>query len=447
METAPEPQKRHAAKTQAVEGPVPELPAGVQLARDDVSALLAGDVPNEAAEFADLEDYWLPAAANTLLAWTGNKVKANDWLAIAEHRDTAEHGDSVASSTFVVLSSILLGVQEKIPARLLANALPSLDERVTLGQRAVWLTCADGWFGEAGRALIKRYCSKLFAAQTPEQAEEWVTGWLGAVHPDPAATRPMTITAGLFEVAACHEATNQLVVLRTWLDGALDHTNEPAADPDDLVAAALGCLIEDDPSWSADFGDTMALLGTDALDEDWPQRQDLAIRVSGPSILVAKERLAEVATRMSPEFTRLRTSQGEVLITSTGPDETSLDALAAVVMPASSADQRSQRLAIGLTVLAVLLLLGALVVGWPLLVAGLALGAGGGVFWYQQRRLDTARREEMAAKWKDALHEIEEGTADFQKQSSELSGLRSHAEANVAVIDKLLRANFGSVSA
>ncbi|MCT2583031.1 hypothetical protein [Actinophytocola gossypii] len=405
------------------------------VARRVLDGLTDGEVP-------DVDGYWL-APALVALTDPAPPVTA---LALDPRRATVFH----------VLGTGLLGGRETVSAALLADALPALGPTLATHRRAVWTLAADGFFGDAGRELVRRRGAEFVGGLDSDAAVDAITE-LGTARAEPTAV-PKGIEDAA-DLSAALDAGARLAALRAWVDDALGgHRDEPAPDPsvrrclellidegspDELPLLArereLRAVIEGDggtpATWDGPAGETLATIHADAADAEHPARRALAVRMCAPHVLAAAERLAETARRPFPARVRARTRQGTVTIAARGVE--SLDAARRRIELAARVSEQRRYTAYGAAgVAAVFLVL--TVVGWAwVLGAVAALGVAG-----YQWRTDSRERADAIARAEKArtalAAEVDERVAAVAECRSALAERQSTVDEHLGALRSAL---------
>jgi hypothetical protein len=296
--------------------------------RHQTKRLLAGE---SVGDVADAEGYWLAPA---LVAFRG----AADGVVDAEALSLAAARDPLRAGAFHVLLAAVLGT--RLPA--FAGALPSVPAEVSGYQRAVWLLAADGFFGPEAWERCASLLTPVADAALADTLRSFAT-------PRTVAQIPKDLDGG-GTMASALQACERLTALRAWVTSTLDgYTGEPAAQADPLVRRTLDLLVaEGSPdelpllarerelraviegttaasaTWDSPAGAAVALLRSD-LSAEQPDRRALALRASARVALSVAEEYATAARVRPPEELTVRTRYGQVVITPTEADRSSLD--------------------------------------------------------------------------------------------------------------------------
>ncbi|MCK9869335.1 hypothetical protein MRI28_06650, partial [Nocardiopsis dassonvillei] len=123
---------------------------GAALARHRTLQMLDG-VPLPSLDLEDVPGYWLvPAALGLHALLGGDTAAARLRFDEAARRDAERAGHFAALATALTSADHARAMDAAATADLLPR-LPSPDEEVTRGQRALWLLTADGSFGDDAR--------------------------------------------------------------------------------------------------------------------------------------------------------------------------------------------------------------------------------------------------------------------------------------------------------
>jgi hypothetical protein len=278
----------------------------------------------------DLDDcpgYWLKPAADGLAALVRGDTEEAEKLT-----NEAVQRDEDRTTLFLTLGLATAGrYTEAIPW--LSRSLPSLGTTVTAVQRRLWIACADGAFGEPGRAHVERRLTELLDEMPADAAENQGGLWRQAVtgrtgNKTVALPRELQGEKRLTEPPAM---AARLTALRTRVEQALQPNDSvPAAVSDfvsllntlvdegspeerELVARAreLREIIEtggaeQSPAWDAPAGDTLDLLRGDLFERTEPGPRALAAKVGGRWLRAIAESLAERALVAPPSAVDVR---------------------------------------------------------------------------------------------------------------------------------------------
>lgn len=327
-------------------------------------------------DVTDVDGYWLAPALAALRGVADGAVDDAE-LALATARDP------LRTNVFHVLLTSATGGRKPVPT--LAAALPdALPGSLPGYQRALWLLAADGFFGAEGWELMRERCAE-FVAGLPSGALS-----LSEVAVAKAVVNLPKDLDGGGTLATALQGCERLSTLRTWVTKTLDgYTGEPPADPDPLVRRSLELLIDEGSSvelpllarerelraviegqgassttWDTPVGETVKLLRGDVADEGHPNRRALAVRAGAPELLSLAEKFATDAQLEAPTSLDVRTRYGKVLITTSGPDPSSMDRALEVAERASRVTSNRRPVAIGAAVVAVAFVVLAIVAGW-----------------------------------------------------------------------------------
>ena len=217
-----------------------------------------GAVPPAPPAFLDVEEDWLPAAVEALVAiLTGeDSLEPLSRAAARDPRNTA---------LFLCLALSVAGQGDRIHASWLGNAFGevSMERPVTHGQRALWIAAARGAYGPAGKIFVLRKLDSQ-AVLDPSDAQLWLQALVpGEVPVDlppslvdfpdladlPDLARPMRAAAVLARLRArCTEITSTPQPVQNGTDpqrrGA-DQAEKNGTDPQDRGAALNGMDPQD----------------------------------------------------------------------------------------------------------------------------------------------------------------------------------------------------------
>ncbi|MGB3437735.1 MAG: hypothetical protein WBA97_03185 [Actinophytocola sp.] len=411
--------------------------------RHQAKQLLAGaGLP----DVSDVDGYWL-APALIALRGVADGVVDDEALGLATARDPLRTG------TFHALLTSVLGGRSTVPS--LAPVLTALPEEVSTYQRAVWLLAADGFFGAEGWELARERCAEFVAGVTD--------GSLVPVLRDVAVAKavvavPKELDGGGSIATALH-ACEKLTVLRAWVTDALDgYTNEPAAAPDELARTALELLIDEGSAvelpllarerelraviegketakstWDSPVGTAAALLRADISSEQG-NRRALAVRASTPVLLTLAEEFATTARAEAPASLSVRTRYGQVTITPTGPDATSMQRARDLVARSARVESQRRNVAIGAAVMGVLLVVLAVFAGWGWVVPAVVAFGVAGYQWFADGR-ERKRAQEQAAQSARSLDaDVEQRVETFAKTKRELADRQSVVDEDLTAL-------------
>ena len=412
-------------------------------------------------EVSDVDGYWLPPALSAMLI-------AVDGVLDTEAIDLARARDERRTAVFFVLGAMVLGGRKAVTDELLAAALPELSGEVPAYQRAVWTLLADGFFGTAGWELARARGRALLAGLSEEDKANAVAEMSTIATP---AITPVTVSAprkldGIAEVVSSLNAAQQLSGLLSWTTDALaGFTNEPESDADPLARETLEQLVnEGSPveqpllnrerelravieangagtrrnGWDAPVGDALGMLRDDVRDTEHAGRRALAIRITGPHILAAGEKYAQLARRPVPPKVNARTRHGMVTITAAGPEAASLAAAAGSIRAQdNSAGQRRMVAWVLFGVTALLVVAGLFVgAGW-FVPAALTLGFGG--WQYFQARQEEAEATAQVTYLRQSFEkDLDKQVTEFVSVRDELLDRQAKVDSEIAELRSLL---------
>lgn len=256
---------------------------------------------------------WLAAAVDGLVA-----LLDSDSAGARTRFTEATSHDGPRAATFCLLALALSGDGDLANMGWLDSAFPRLplDGPVTRGQRAVWLTAAEGAFGEVGRALVRSRTAALVGKLDDEQQAEELPNWRAAV----AELPPPVAAPSLPEAAA-------LSALRVWCAQATAVFDQPDEEPElsgdtvELARSVLGALIAESdprgtitaplvadlrpedpvPPWDEPVGGSLMLLREDAFDADHPMLRTIAVRAGKAWLTSIAEELAAASAIEPPD--------------------------------------------------------------------------------------------------------------------------------------------------
>lgn len=345
---------------------------------------------------------WLTAAVDGLVALLGSDAAG------ARNRFTeAISHDGPRAATFCLLTLALSGDGDLANMGWLDSAFPRLplDSPVTRAQRAVWLTAAEGAFGEVGRALVRSRTSSLIGRLDDTQRAEELPHWKAAV-----AELPLPVAAPRLPEAAALSALRVWCAQATAVFDQPDEEPELSADTVELVRSVLGALLleadprgtieaepvaglrPDDhaatPPWDEPAGGALMLLREDAFDAGHPMLRTIAVRAGKAWLTGIAEELAAGSAVEPPDQIVAEIANRPVRLHARRPLERQLSRVYARLDAGVAPRFRERNLAIGVLAagtLIALLSLGSL----PVLLVGLAVagfGAGWAIAAEQNRR-------------------------------------------------------------
>lgn len=410
--------------------------------RHQAKQLLAGA---SVGDVADAEGYWL-APALVALRGVGDGAVDPDALSLAMARDPLR-----ARAFHVLLVATLVGRQPSF-----AEVLPELADPVPTYQRAMWLLAADGFFGPVGW----EHCVRLVSPYAGESLADTVRS---LAQPSTAVTVPKDLDGG-GDLATSLQACEKLTVLRSWVTSALEgYTGEPAASVDPLVRKSLDLLVDEgspvelpllarerelravieggkssaSATWDSPAGAAVELVRQDLAAEQ-PDRKALAVRASSSVILDVAEKFAATARTRPPEELSVRTRYGQVTITPTEADRSSLDKAVEMVSRVSQVESHRRGTALGAFAVAAVFLALTIFVGWGwVFVSAVAVGIG-----VYQRVADSRERTKAAEEAKRQQEKLREDVANrvevFAKTRRELQDRQSRVTEDMAALQAAL---------
>jgi hypothetical protein len=368
----------------------------------------------------DCPGYWLKPAADGLSALVrGDASAAEKYTAEAIERDEDR------TTLFLTLGLATAGrYSEAVPW--LSRSLPALGTTVTTVQRQLWIACADGAFGEPGRAHIERRLTEVLDEMPPEAAEQQRERWRQAATGRPGTTRSslpreLQNQTGLTEPPVMAE---RLAALRAKVEEALQPRDAvPAADfasplttlvdeggPEEraLVARAreLRQIIESGApeqhvAWDAPAGETLDLLRGDMFERSAPGPRALAAKAGGRWIRSVTDALARKATARPPEAVDVRLYGRPLRV---GPDGSAdLADAQADIERAAEVSPTGERLGMAVALTGVVVLVLTIVAGLPALAVVAAVMILVGASVWIKLRLDRRQAREAAEHDKERL--------------------------------------------
>lgn len=405
--------------------------------RHQTKQLLAGQ---SVGDVADAEGYWLAPA---LVALRGVADGAVDPAALS----LATARDPLRAKTFHALLAATLGAH--LPSFM--EVVPSVTSPVPMYQRALWLLAADGFFGP----VAFDHCATLLTGLAEESLADTVRS---LAVPKSAGSVPRELDGG-GELATALQACDRLTALRTWVTEALDaYTGEPAEAPDPLVRRSLDLLIaEGSPeelpllarerelraviegkktaseTWNSESSPAVNFLRED-LSSSAPGRRALAVRACAPVLLAAAEKLVKTASTTPPDELPIRSRFGQVMITTSGPDRSTLEKAVDTAGQSAAVQSRRRQAAIGAGVVAVLFLVLAVFAGWGwvfVTAAATATAIYQGVADAGERR----RAAESATRLKQSVRDdVARRVEVFAKTRRELQDRQSRVTDDMAAL-------------
>ena len=211
----------------------------------------------------------------------------------------------------------------------------------------------------------------------------------------------------------------RLAVLREWVADVLGgYTGEPATAADPLARRSLELLIDEgspvelpllarerelraviegktveSSTWDGPEGATVELLRADAGDAEHPSRRALAVRAQSELLLSLAESFATAARATAPTQLSARTRYGQVIVSTDGPDATSLAKAMSLAEHAGRVESHRRATAYGAAGVGVIFVVLAIAAGWGWIFLA-ATAAAVAVF---QWLTDTKERKDAAA--------------------------------------------------
>jgi hypothetical protein len=450
------------------------------IARHRTLQMLDG-APVPRLDLADAPGYWLVPAARGLHA-----LLADDVATARARFDEAARRDAPRARHFAALATALTRAEhartmgEGITADLLPH-LPDPGEKVTRGQRALWLLTADGAFGDDARehlllSTIRRWSDRevtvppvgaLTAAAPrsepsvrPARRGGGATGSGLSAGADGIARRE----AALRKLTGLKEAVARITALGS------EETSQEALAPDpvsaEFLVESLRTLVEEGsteeaplisrantlraviessgqngplPLWTDEVGTVAELLGDDLTRQDAPpHRRTFALVLQRSAVMDSAQTLLREATEPIEDSSRLHAQGGRVTVTSAGPDTRELERAKAQLRARHAYEGNARMYSWGFLGLSVLLAVLGLVSSsgfWLLLCVATAIGAGA-AFAVDRREQAAAQAAgeaqadrlsrsaaEAAEQWRDSLLASEKVTDEARHEAEEIRRL------------------------
>lgn len=391
----------------------------------------------------DVPGYWLVPAVDALAALVREDMATAD-KAVAE----ALERDRPRTAAFLVLGLTAAG-QPAGARPWIEDTFPPFDTTTTRLRRLLWQECAQGTYGDEGRALAARRIRELVGSFTPDQVRSLAEPWRTAL---PAYDRSL-LPEALREVmtarpvagsrsravpalAVPRHGARQLAALEAHCREALDDHAGPDIDADtdpaghdptrgrqvaaELVrslideghgderpllqrAAELRRALEDDvpdpPRWDAEAGDAATLMATD-ITAKAPGLRSITVRACGPAVLHLADELAAAVAAPIPGEVLIRAHSKDIRIGPGGGDTTALAQAHSRIddeVPTRMTRPMAVATAPGGLALAVV---GVVTVAWFVVVVGVALGAAAVHLWFQANR-----EKQQDEAWAQGQHE------------------------------------------
>ncbi len=405
----------------------------------------------------DVPGYWLKPAAEALSALVrGDDPAAEKYVAEAVARDEDR------TTLFLTLGLAVAG-RHTAAVPWLTRTLPALGTTVTNVQRRLWTSCADGAFGEPGRAHVLRrlteFLEELPADAAGQELDRWRQAVVSRVKPGSTAKLPRELQSqkSLIEPAVDGE---RLKRLRTLVEEGLDAddaatksdftdllntlVDEGSPDERPLVARAreLRQIIEhgggEQPvAWDAPGGTTLDLLRGDAFDRREPGPRSLAIKAGARWLTTVAGDLADKASVAPPAEVDLRIYGHGLRVGTTGAS--GLTDAQAGIGTAAAVNPMTERIAFAVAglglVVTVLTILAGLV---PLVILAILVVAGAAGFGVK-KSLDRRRAAETAEQDKARLaRQVEVISNALSQSQSRHKDLAATAAADRQAILTLL---------
>lgn len=392
----------------------------------------AGDPPP--LDLDDCPGYWLKPAADGLAALVRGDAGAEKLTAEAAQLDEDR------TTLFLTLGLAVAGrYTEAVPW--LSRSLPSLGTTVTAVQRQLWIACADGAFGEPGRAHIERRLTEVLDEMPADVAENERGRWLQAVTGrvgNKTVSLPRELQ-GETTLTKPPTAAVRLAALRTRVEQALQPNDTvPAAATDfvgllntlidegspeerELVARAreLRQIIEtggaDQPTaWDAPAGDTLDLLRADMFDQSEPGPRALAAKVGTRWLRGIADSLADGALVAPVSAVDVRLYGHKLRISTDGAQ--GLGEAQAEIDQNAEVSPTGERICVAVGALSVVVLVLTIVAGLAALaVVAAIVGVVGAGMWFKLRR-DRKQAHQLAENDKARLSRQANAISDALKK-------------------------------
>ncbi len=452
---------------------------GAALARHRTLQLLDG-VPLPSLDLEDVPGYWLvPAALGLHALLGGDTAAARLRFDEAARRDAERAGHFAALATALTSADHARAMDAAATADLLPR-LPSPDEEVTRGQRALWLLTADGSFGDDARQHLLlstlRAWSEAGVGVPASAGLSALAADASGASPSPSPASGGKASGGLAgragaarRITALREGVARVVAL----DG--EDASPAALAPDEVSAAFLNdtlrLLVEEGSPeeaplltrarelraviessgeggppqrWTDPVGTVAALLGDDLVRQDAPpHRRTFALALQRPTVAELAEELVREAAAPVEDSTTLQAQGVRVTISSHGAEPRELERARTRLRERWHDTGSARTYAWGLLAMAGLLALLGLTSGsglvWFLCVAA-AAGAGVALVVDHSRRAEardtaeaTVRRldvqiAEAAERWRESLLASEEHAVTARNEAGRIDRLLSTGE-------------------
>lgn len=448
------------------------------IARHRTLQMLDGAAPSR-LDLADVPGYWLVPAARGLHA-----LLSDDVGAARVRFDEAARCDAARARHFAALATALTRAEharamgEDVTADLLPH-LPDPEEKVTRGQRALWLLTADGAFGDDARehlllSTVRRWSSRgvtvpavgslaapaSSAAPSTRPARRGGSGGSGRSTGDSGIARR---EGALGRLTALRESVARITALGVdegpealapdrvsaeFLTESLRVlVEEGSAEEAPLIARAntLRAVVESSgggsslPLWTDEVGTVAALLGDDLTRQDAPpHRRTFALVLQRSAVMDSADQLVGEATAPIEDSTQVTVQGGKVTVTSAGPDPRELERARSRIRDSRTEEGNARVYLWGSAALAGLLAVLGLTSGsglWWVLCAVAAVAAGVSfAFDRGQReqarvaaeaRMDrlSASAAEAAERWRERFGASERAADDARREAAEIRRL------------------------
>ena len=373
----------------------------------------AGDPPPLGMD--DVPAYWLKPAAEALSAF----VRGDDATA-EKHVAEAVARDEDRTTLFLTLGLAVAG-RHSAAVPWLTRTLPALGATVTNVQRRLWVSCADGAFGEPGRAHVLRRLTEFLDEMPADAAAAESDRWRAAAATRGVkAGRPASLPRELQQEKSLSEPANdgsRLKALRGLVEESLtsddpvsasDFTDllttlvdEGSPDERPLVSRAreLRQIIErggtEQPvAWDAPGGETLDLLRADVFDRKAPGPRALAVRAGGRWLGAIAADFADKASVRPPEELDMRVYGHALRIGLAGAPR--LEEAQAEIGTASAVNPTTERICFGVAATGIVVMVLTIVAGLVPLVILSAVVAVVAAAIGVRKRLEAQRAAETA---------------------------------------------------
>jgi hypothetical protein len=408
-------------------------------------------------EVSDVDGYWLaPALMALRVAMDG--VVDPEAMALARARDGRR------AAVFHVLGTGLLGGRSTVTAGSLAEVLRVPGATLSRDQRAMWTLAADGYFGAAGRNLVRRRGAEFVGSLSGEQREAAAERLRTVATADAAVVAPPGELEDLKETGVALTAAAGLAAMRTWVETAVaGGSAEPGEEVDPEVRRAVALLVDEGSApevpllarerelraviegtgaevstWDGPAGETVELLEKDAGDAEHPGRRAVAVLAGGDLVVAAAQKLAATARADAPYRVRARTRLGLVTITADGPEEESAARLRSMADEVGRVSASRRAGAVVSAAVAAAFVVLAFVAGWGWVLVALAAAALAVQQWYTDAGLRRDAAANAEAVREKLAREIDGRVTVLTEYRARLAADQSKIEQNLKAIREAL---------